>query len=103
MTKKAAIPLMLAAAILATSFTTARAQAPYYYANPYYANPLLWPVLVVGAVLGTAALIATLPIRVVCSNCLPPPEGFYPYYTAYTTPPAPPPPTGPAMSYRPAR
>jgi hypothetical protein len=103
MNKKTAIPLVLAAAIMAMSFTAARAQTPYYYANPYYANPLFWPFLLAGAVVGTAALIATLPIRVVCSNCLPPPEGFYPLYTAYITPPAPPPPTGPAMSYRPAR
>jgi hypothetical protein len=104
MYKKAAIPLLLAAAILATPLTEARAQAPYYYYyNPYYGNPILWPFLVAGAVLGTAALIATLPIRVVCSNCLPPPEGFYPFYTAYTTPPAPPARVGPAMSYQPAR
>jgi len=99
MNKKIAISLMLAAAIIAVPFSAARAQTPYYYANPYYANPLFWPFLAAGAILGTAALIVTAPIRVVCSDCLPPPENFYPFYAA---PPAPPPP-GPAMSYTPAR
>jgi hypothetical protein len=99
MNKKTAISLMLAAAIIAVPFSAARAQTPYYYANPYYANPLFWPFLAVGAILGTAALIVTAPIRVVCSNCLPPPENFYPFYAG---PPAPPPP-GPPMSYTPAR
>ena len=98
MNKKTAISLMLAAAIIAVPFSAARAQTPYYYANPYYANPLFWPFLAVGAILGTAALIVTAPIRVVCSNCLPPPENFYPFYAG---PPAPPP--GPPMSYTPAR
>lgn len=96
MNKKTALSLMLAAAIIAVPLS-ARAQAPYYYPN-YYANPLLWPFLAAGAILGTAALIVTAPVRVFCSTCLPPAENFYPFYAG---PPAPPP--GPPMSYTPAR
>ena len=92
MTKRTAISLMLAAAIAAAPFSAARAQTPYYYANP-----LFWPFLAAGAILGTAALIVTAPIRVVCSDCLPAPQYFYPFYVA---PPAPPPPASqPPMRY----
>jgi hypothetical protein len=94
MNRKTAISFTLAAAIIAVPFSAARAQTPYYYANP-----LFWPFLAAGAILGTAALIVTAPVRVVCSNCLPPPASFYPFYVG---PPAPPPP-GPPMSYTPAR
>ena len=93
MNQKTVVSLMLAAAIIAAPFSAARAQTPYYYANP-----LLWPFLAAGAILGTAALIVTAPVRVVCSYCLPPPQNFYPFYVG---PPAPPP--GPPMSYTPAR
>lgn len=113
MTKKIAISLVLVTAIMTTPYM-ARAQAlnnqnynqyyadyyNRYYYNYYYNNPIFWPFLAAGAILGTAALIATLPIRVVCSNCLPPPEGFYPLFT---TSPAPPSPSGPPMSYKPAQ
>ena len=99
MNKKTVISLMLAAAIVAVPFSAARAQNPYYYANPYYANPLFWPFLAAGAILGTAALIVTAPVRIVCSTCLPPAESFYPFYTV---PPAPRP-AGPPMIYTPAR
>lgn len=112
MNKKMAISLVLAAAIIVAPYT-ARAQALYnpnyynqyyanyynqYYAYYYYGNPIFWPVLAAGAILGTAALIATMPIRVVCANCLPPPAGFYPLYVS---PPSVP--SGPAMSYQLAR
>ena len=112
MAKKTVISLVLAAAVMTMPYM-ARAQAPYnpnyynqyyadyynrYYYDYYYNNPFYFPVLAAGAVLGTAAFIATLPIRVVCANCLPPPEGFYRLYLI----PPPPPPAGPAMSYQPA-
>src|SRR5260370_24286662 len=77
---RTAISVALAAAIAAAPLSAARAQ------TPYYANPLLWPFLAVGAILGTAALIVTVPVRVVCSDCLPPPANFYPFYVG---PPAP--------------
>jgi hypothetical protein len=107
MTKKIAIALVLAAVIMAMPYTV-RAQvsnnqnaynqyyADYYarYYYNYYSNPIFWPFLAAGAIIGTAALIATLPIRVVCADCLPPPARFYPLYVP------PPPPSGPAMSYQ---
>jgi len=107
MNKRTIISLLFAAAVVCTSFTGARAQAQnanteyynnyyrnYYY--NYYSNPITWPFLIVGTAFGTAAFIATLPIRVVCANCLPPPEGFYPFYHPAA-------PSGPGMSYQSAR
>jgi hypothetical protein len=87
----------LAAAIAAAPLSVARAQTAYYYYNP-----LFWPFLAAGAVLGTAALIVTAPIRVVCANCLPPAEAFYPFYVG--APPAPQPavytaPAQPGITY----
>jgi hypothetical protein len=86
MNKRTAISVVLAAALAVAPFSAARAQT-------YYVNPLFWPFLAAGAILGTAALIVTAPIRVVCSNCLPPPQAYYPFYigppaTAYSQPPA---------------
>ena len=82
--KRIAISVVLAAAIAAAPFSAARAQTPYYY------NPLFWPFLAAGAVLGTAALIVTAPVRVVCAACLPPPQAFYPFYVGPPTPAYPP-------------
>ena len=79
---RTATAVALAAAMAVAPLSAARAQAPY----PYYANPLFWPFLAAGAVLGTAALIVTSPIRVVCADCLPPPQAYYPFYVG---PPAP--------------
>ena len=84
--KRTAISVALAVAIAAAPFSVARAQ------TPYYANPLLWPFLAVGAVLGTVALIVTAPIRVVCAGCLPPPYAYYPFYAGTPAPAYPPPP-----------
>ena len=86
----------LAAAIAAAPLAAARAQTTYVY------NPLFWPFLAAGAVLGTAALIVTAPIRVVCADCLPPPYAFYPFYVG--PPPAPQPavytaPAQPGITY----
>ena len=88
--KRTLTSLMLAAAIAAAPLSVARAQTAYYYYNPIF-----WPFLAAGAILGTAALIVTAPVRIVCSDCLPPPQNFYPYFA----PPPPPPPIG----YAPAR
>ena len=80
-----------AAAIAAAPLAAARAQTPYVY------NPLFWPFLAAGAVLGTAALIVTAPIRVVCADCLPPPYAFYPFYAGPPPGPQPAVYTGPAQ------
>jgi hypothetical protein len=77
--KGTAVSVALAAAVVVAPFSPARAQAPAY--PYYYANPLFWPFLAAGAALGTAALIVTSPIRIVCADCLPPPYAFYPFYT----------------------
>ena len=83
--KGIAVSAALAAAIALAPLSMARAQTAYQ--TPYYyANPLFWPFLAAGAVLGTAALIVTAPVRIVCWDCLPPPEAFYPFYVG---PPAP--------------
>jgi hypothetical protein len=99
--KRILVPVVLAAAIAAAPLFAARAQIAAY---PYYYNPLFWPFLAAGAVLGTAALIVTAPVRVVCTDCLPPPYAFYPFYTAPPAPqpvayPAPPPPGQPGITY----
>ena len=81
--KRTATAVALAAALAAAPLSAARAQAQY----PYYANnPLFWPFLAAGAILGTAALIVTSPIRVVCADCLPPPEAYYPFYAGSAAP-----------------
>ena len=85
--KATAVSLALAAAVALAPFSAARAQTAYEY--PYYANPLFWPFLAAGAVLGTAALIVTAPVRIVCWNCLPPAEAFYPFYVGPAYPPQP--------------
>lgn len=79
MNKRTAISVVLAAALAVAPFSAARAQT-------YYVNPLFWPFLAAGAILGTAALIVTAPIRVVCSDCLPPPQAYYPFYIGPPTP-----------------
>ena len=76
--KGTAISGALAADVAVAPFSPARAQEPGY--PYYYANPLFWPFLAAGAVLGTAALIVTAPIRIVCADCLTPPQYFYPFY-----------------------
>src|SRR5436305_14594203 len=96
--KRTAISIALAAGIAAAPLSAARAQTPYY-------NPLFWPFLAAGAVLGTAALIVTAPIRIVCSDCLPPPYAYYPFYAGAPAPApayAPQPALYPAPAYQPA-
>ncbi len=100
--RRLALGAGFAAALAALPVMPARAQ---YYA-PYYApcapNPLLWPVCVAGAVVGTAAALVTAPFWLVTG---PPPPSWYgfwgppypvpPYYGPryYPPPPAPPPAT----------
>jgi hypothetical protein len=78
--KRIAMSVLLAGTIAAAPLTAARAQ------SPYFANPLLWPFLAAEAILGTAALIVTVPVRIVCSDCLPPAEAYYPSYAVYAAP-----------------
>ena len=99
MNKRTAISIALAVGITAAPLSAARAQTAYQ--APYYYNPLFLPFLVVGAALGTAALIVTLPVRVVCADCLPPPEAYYPFYAGPTTPAYPPQPVTYAPAYPP--
>jgi len=100
MNKRTAISIALAVGITAAPLSAARAQTAYEV--PYYYNPLFLPFLVAGAVLGTAALIVTLPVRVVCADCLPPPEAYYPFYAGPTTPAYPRQPVTYAPAYPPA-
>jgi hypothetical protein len=93
--KRTVISIALAAGLAAAPLSVARAQTPYDY------NPLFWPFLAAGAVLGTAALIVTLPVRVVCSDCLPPPYAYYPLNVG-PPPLAPQPVSYPAPAYQPA-
>jgi hypothetical protein len=89
-----ALLAVLAAGLATASFSTAKAQAQYYY-YPYYPAcspfPLTWPLCAAGAIVGTAADIATAPIWLLSGS--PPP--FYPprYYApapGYYAPPPPP-------------
>ena len=99
MNKRTVISIALAVGITAAPLSAARAQTAYQV--PYYYNPLFLPFLVVGAALGTAALIVTLPIRVVCADCLPPPQAYYPFYAGPPTPAYPPQPATYAPAYPP--
>ena len=59
----------------------ASAQAQYYaaYSSPCSANPLAWPFCIAGAVVGTAATIATAPFWLLA--------GAPPYHYGYYAPP----------------
>jgi hypothetical protein len=78
----------LAAGLAALPFSTAKAQ----YYPPCSPFPLSWPFCVVGAVVGTAALIVTAPIAALTGA---PPY----YYGGYYPPPYYPPPAYPAPGY----
>lgn len=71
--RRIAISAAFAAGLGALPF--AAAQAQYYY-PPCSPFPLFWPFCVAGAVVGTAATIATAPIRALAG----PPYYGYPYY-----------------------
>lgn len=115
--RRIAISVALATGLATLPFSTARAQ---YYA-PCSPSPLAWPFCVAGAIVGTAATIATAPFWVLSGT---PPYGYYmppyypapapgyyaPPYLAYAPPPAavpqtapgaPPPTVRPPASYAP--
>ena len=79
--QRIAISALFAAALLALPLSAAKAQ---YYGPPCNPFPLTWPFCLAGAVVGTAAAIATAPFRAVAGG---PYYGYYgqPYYP----PPAP--------------
>ena len=76
-----AISAGFGAALAALSPSAANAQY-YYPCSPF---PLFWPFCVAGAVVGTAATIATAPIRAVVG----PPYPYYYGYPGYYPPPPP--------------
>ena len=77
--RRMAMSAAFAAGLAALPLATAKAQyyAPYY--PPCSANPLAWPFCVAGAIVGTAATIATAPFRLLAGA---PPYYAAPYYTA---------------------
>jgi len=85
--RRVALLAAFAAGLAAAPFSIAKAQYYYYPAcSPF---PLAWPVCAAGAIVGTAADIATAPIWLLSGA--PPP--FYPpryYAPAYYAPPPPP-------------
>ena len=70
-----ALSATLAAGLGTASFSTASAQ---YYYPPCSPFPLAWPFCAVGAIVGTAATIATAPFWVF--------NGASPYYYRYPQP-----------------
>jgi hypothetical protein len=96
--RRMAMSVAFAAGLAALPISAARAQ----YYDPYYAPcspfPLAWPFCLAGAIVGTAATIATAPFWALAGI---PPYGYYgpPYAPAYSPPPyvtyAPPPAAAP--------
>jgi len=87
--QRIAISVMFAAGLAALPLSAAKAQ----YYPPCSPFPLTWPFCVAGAVVGTAATIATAPFRAVAGGpyyngygygYYPPPAPYYPprYYGA---------------------
>jgi hypothetical protein len=78
--KQMAISAALAVGMTAAPLSAVRAESP---------SPLAWPFIGAGAILGTAALIVTAPVRAVCSGCYDQPypslawfDAYLPHYTA---------------------
>ncbi|HEV2301896.1 MAG TPA: hypothetical protein VGR91_10045 [Stellaceae bacterium] len=89
-----AISALFAAGLAALPLSDAQAQYYSPLCNPF---PLTWPFCVAGAVVGTAATIATAPFRAVAG----PPYYPYPYYgPGYGPAPAAAPGPGPAWRWR---
>ena len=84
-----AISVAFAAGLATLPLSTAEAQ--YYPYPPCPAFPLFWPFCVVGAIVGTAAIIVTAPFRALA--------GVPPFY--YAGPPYPPPPFYPSPPFYP--
>lgn len=87
--QRIAVFALVAAGLAALPFAPAKAQ---YYGPPCTPFPLTWPFCVAGAVVGTAAMIATAPFRAVAG-------GPYYYGYGYGYGYAPPPPYYPPRYY----
>ncbi len=118
--RRMAMSAAFATGLAALPLATAQAQyyAPYY--SPCAANPLAWPFCIAGAIVGTAATIATAPFWLLAGprpyyyGYYPAPSYYAPAYYAqsyasYAPPPAaapqaalgaPPPPPPPSASAR---
>jgi hypothetical protein len=83
--RRIAISAAFAAGLAALPLSAANAQ--YYPPPPCPAFPLFWPFCVAGAVLGTAAIIVTAPLRALTGA---PPFGYYPPPPYFLPPPPPP-------------
>jgi hypothetical protein len=86
--QRIAISAVFAAGLAALPLSAANAQ--YYYGPPCTPFPLTWPFCVVGAVVGTAAMVVSAPFRMAA-----PPPYYYPppaYAPPAYLPPAYPPP-----------
>src|SRR6266581_7615534 len=79
--KRTAISVVPAAGLAIAPFSAANAQ------TPYFAFPLFWPFITLGAIVETAAAVATAPFRPYCPPCYygpapyyygPPPSNYYP-------------------------
>ena len=86
--QRIAVAAFVAAGLAIVPFAPAKAQ---YYGPPCTPFPLTWPICVAGAVVGTAATIATAPFRAAVGGpyyyrygYYPPPPPYYPprYYGA---------------------
>ncbi len=82
--QRIAISAVLVAGLAALPVSAARAQ-PYYPCNPF---PLFWPFCAAAAIVGTAGMIVTAPLRAAAA---PPyyyaPRAYYPPPPAYPPPP----------------
>jgi hypothetical protein len=86
--RRITISAAFAAGLAALPLSTAKAQ---YYYPPCSPFPLFWPFCVAGAVVGTAAIIVTAPVRAL--------TGAPPYYYGYYGQPYYPPPGYHAAPY----
>jgi hypothetical protein len=84
--RRTAISAAFAGGLVVLPVSTATAQ----YYPPCSPFPLFWPFCVVGAVVGTAAVIVTAPFRALAGA----PPFYYPYYGPGYPPPPPYYPTG---------
>jgi hypothetical protein len=81
--RRIAISVAFAAGLATLPLSTAEAQ----YYSPCSPLPLFWPFCVAGAVVGTAAIIVTAPLRALTGA---PPFRYYPPPPYYPLPPPPP-------------
>jgi hypothetical protein len=84
--KRIAIPAILVAGLAALPLSAANAQ----YYPPCHPFPLFWPFCAAAAVVGTAGMIVTAPLRAVAAPPYyygPPPAPYYPPPPRYYPPP----------------